>query len=135
REFAMVLSVAIAVSMVVSLTIIPMMSAWLLKQHHSHGYLYRQTERFFDWIISTYAAALDVVLNYPAPVLLTVLLTVGVNVYLYAKVPKGFFPQQDTGRLEGNIVCEQHISYQSLVEKAKWFEEQVRLSREDIVVA
>jgi multidrug efflux pump len=54
------------------------------------------------------------------------LLTMGVNVYLYVKIPKGFFPQQDTGRLQGAIVGEQHISYQSLVEKAKWFEEQVR---------
>jgi multidrug efflux pump len=54
------------------------------------------------------------------------LLTIGVNVYLYVKIPKGFFPQQDTGRLSGFIVGEQHISYQALVEKAKWFEEQVR---------
>ena len=65
-------------------------------------------------------------LDHPASVLLTLMLTVGVNVYLYIKVPKGFFPQQDTGRLQGNVVGEQHISYQSLVEKAKWFEEQVR---------
>jgi multidrug efflux pump len=126
REFAMVLSVAIAVSMVISLTVIPMMSAWMLKQHGHHGLLYRKSEKIFDWILSTYAAALDVVLRYPAPVLLTVLLTLGVNVYLYMKVPKGFFPQQDTGRLQGNIVGEQHISYQALVEKAKWFEEKVR---------
>ena len=58
--------------------------------------------------------------------MLILALTIGVNVYLYVKVPKGFFPQQDTGRLFGYIVGEQHISYQSLVEKAKWFEEQVR---------
>jgi multidrug efflux pump len=126
REFAMVLSVAIAVSMVISLTVIPMMSAWLLKQHGQHGLLYRKSEKIFDWVLSTYAAALDVVLRYPAPVLLTVLLTLGVNVYLYMRVPKGFFPQQDTGRLQGNIVGEQHISYQALVDKAKWFEEKVR---------
>ncbi len=72
------------------------------------------------------ASALDVVLDHPAAVLLIVLLTMGVNVYLYVKVPKGFFPQQDTGRLQGAIVGEQHISYQALVDKAKWFEEQVR---------
>ncbi len=70
---------------------------------------------------------LDVVLNHPAPVLLTVFLTVGASVYLYMKIPKGFFPQQDTGRLQGNIVGEQHISYQALVDKAKWFEEKVRM--------
>ncbi|HSR06941.1 MAG TPA: efflux RND transporter permease subunit, partial [Bryobacteraceae bacterium] len=85
------------------------------------------TERFYQWIISTYASALDVVLSRPAPILLLVFLTMGVNVYLYIKVPKGFFPQQDTGRLNGAIVGQQHISYQALVEKAKWFEEQVRV--------
>ncbi len=53
-------------------------------------------------------------------------MTMGINVYLYVKIPKGFFPQQDTGRLSGAIMGEQHISYQALVEKAKWFEEQVR---------
>ena len=62
----------------------------------------------------------------PRPSCSLVLLTMGVNVYLYIKVPKGFFPQQDTGRLQGNVVGQQHISYQALVEKAKWFEEQVR---------
>ncbi len=91
-----------------------------------HGYLYNQSEKFYRWVISTYGAALDVVLDHPASILLTVVLTLGVNVYLYVKVPKGFFPQQDTGRLHGNVVGEQHISYQALVEKAKWFEEQVR---------
>jgi len=113
--------------MVISLTVTPMMCAWLLKESRDHGYLYNLTERFYRWIISTYASALDVVLTRPAPILLLVFLTMGVNVYLYIKVPKGFFPQQDTGRLNGNIVGQQHISYQALVEKAKWFEEQVRV--------
>ena len=127
REFAVVLSAAIAISMVVSLTVTPMMCAWLLKEHRGeHGYLYRQTERLYQWIISTYGAALEVALDHPAAVLLSVLLTMAANVYLYARVPKGFFPQQDTGRLFGNVVGEQHISYQALVDKAKWFEEQVR---------
>ncbi len=127
REFAVVLSVSIAISMVISLTVTPMMCAWLLKEKREHGYLYNQTERFYQWIISTYASALDVVLSRPAPILMLVFLTMGVTVYLYIKVPKGFFPQQDTGRLNGNIVGQQHISYQALVEKAKWFEEQVRV--------
>jgi multidrug efflux pump len=126
REFAVVLSVAIAISMVVSLTATPMMCAWLLKEKRSHGYLYNQSEKFYQWIISTYAEALDVVLNHPASMLVTVVLTMAITVFLYIKVPKGFFPQQDTGRLFANVVGEQHISYQSLVQKAKWFEEQVR---------
>jgi multidrug efflux pump len=126
REFAVVLSVAIGLSMVVSLTVTPMMCAWLLKENRGHGRLYNWSDRVFKWIISTYASALEVVLNHPGSVLLTLLLTVGINVYLYVKVPKGFFPQQDTGRLQGNIVGQQHISYQALVEKARWFEEQVQ---------
>jgi len=134
REFAVILSVAIAISMVISLTVTPMMCGWLLKEKHTHGNLYNVTEKFFQWIISTYASALDVVLSHPTPILLLVMLTMGVNVYLYINVPKGFFPQQDTGRLNGAIVGQQHISYQALVEKAKWFEEQVRMDPDvDIV--
>jgi multidrug efflux pump len=126
REFAVVLSVAIAISMVVSLTATPMMCAWLLKEKRSHGYLYNQSEKFYQWIISTYGEALDVVLNHPTSMLVTVVLTMAITVFLYIKVPKGFFPQQDTGRLFANVVGEQHISYQALVQKARWFEEQVR---------
>jgi multidrug efflux pump len=126
REFAITLSAAIVVSMIVSVTVTPMMCAWLLKEHRQHGYMYMLGDRFFKWIISAYASALDVVLDHPSSVLLVILLTLGVNVYLYVKIPKGFFPQQDTGRLNGAILGEQHISYQALVEKAKWFEEQVR---------
>jgi multidrug efflux pump len=126
REFAITLSAAITVSMLVSVTVTPMMCAWLLKEHKSHGYFYNLGDRFFKWVISSYASALDVVLDHPSSVLLVIVLTLGVNVYLYIKVPKGFFPQQDTGRLNGAVLGEQHISYQALVEKAKWFEEQVR---------
>jgi multidrug efflux pump len=127
REFSVILSIAIAISMVVSVTVTPMMCAWLLKEHKGgHGYLYNQSEKIFQWIISSYGSALEVALDHPAAILFTVFLTIAVNVYLYAKVPKGFFPQQDTGRLQGAIVGEQHISYQALVDKAKWFEEQVR---------
>jgi multidrug efflux pump len=126
REFAVILAASIALSMVVALTLIPMMCAQFLKEDHGHGYLYNLTERIYRWVISTYASALDVVLNHPAPVLLTVLLTIGINVYLYDKIPKGFFPQQDTGRLQGNVMGQQHISYQALVAKSKWFEEKIR---------
>ena len=91
---------------------------WLLKEHRTHGNVYNLSDRFFKWIISTYASALDLVLDHPSWILLTLVITLGVNVYLYVKIPKGFFPQQDTGRLGGAIVGEQHISYQLLVEKA-----------------
>jgi len=126
REFAVVLSVSIAVSLVISLTATPMMCSRLLKAAHARGRFYNSTEKFFQWVISTYAAALESVLRHPAPVLLVMLGTIGVSGYLYVKIPKGFFPQQDTGRLYGQVQGQQHISYQSLVEKAKWYEEQVR---------
>ena len=87
--------------MVVSLTATPMMCSRLLKVKHNHGRLYNWSEKFFQWIISTYASALQVVLNHPALTMLVMALTIGVNVYLYVKIPKGFFPQQDTGRLQG----------------------------------
>ena len=126
REFAVILAAAIGISMVVALTLIPMLCALFLKEDHGHGYLYNLTERIYRWVISTYASALDAVLRHPASVLMTLLLTVAINVYLYDKVPKGFFPQQDTGRLQGAVMGQQHISYQSLVDKSKWFEEKIR---------
>jgi multidrug efflux pump len=126
REFAVVLSVAIAISMVVSLTTTPMMCARLLKVKHKHGPLYNWSERGFQFIISTYSAALEAVLRNTALTGIVMLLTVGVSVYLYIKVPKGFFPQQDTGRLQGQIQGQQHISFAALADKVKWFEEQVR---------
>ncbi len=126
REFAIVLSVSIGVSLAVSLTATPMMCSRLLKVKHTHNKLYNWSEKGFQWVISTYASALQTVLNHPAPVLFVMLITVGISGYLYVKIPKGFFPQQDTGRLQGQVQGQQHISYQSLVEKAKWFEEKVR---------
>ena len=126
REFAVVLTAAISISMIVSLTLTPMMCSRLLKVNHNHGRLYRWSESFFQWVISTYASALQVVLNHPALTMLVMALTIGVNVYLYIKVPKGFFPQQDTGRLMGGIQGQQHISFAALSEKIRYFEEQVR---------
>src|ERR1700683_3927701 len=85
REFAVILSVAIGLSMVISLTVTPMMCAWLLKEDHGHGYLYNLSERFYQWVIATYASALNVVLDHPAAIMITLLATMGVNVYLYDK--------------------------------------------------
>jgi multidrug efflux pump len=126
REFAVVLSIAILISMMISLTATPMMCSRLLKKTQVRGSLYHTTEKFFEWILSTYSAALDAVLESPVPMIVLMMLTMAVSVYLYVKVPKGFFPQQDTGRLQGMILGQQHISYQSLVQKAMWFEQQVR---------
>ncbi|MES1257313.1 MAG: efflux RND transporter permease subunit, partial [Acidobacteriota bacterium] len=126
REFAVVLATAITISMIVSLTLTPMMCSRLLRVNHNHGKLYQWSEKLFQWIISTYASALQVVLNHPALTMLVMALTIGVNVYLYVKVPKGFFPQQDTGRLQGMVQGQQHISFAALSEKVRYFEQQVR---------
>ncbi|HEV2688475.1 MAG TPA: efflux RND transporter permease subunit, partial [Bryobacteraceae bacterium] len=101
REFAVTLAVAITVSMVVSLTTTPMMCAHLLRQQHEHGWLYRMSERGFTWVVNLYGRTLADVLRHPAITLLVLLITIGLNVYLFIHTPKGFFPQQDTGRMGG----------------------------------
>ena len=127
REFAVVLSAAIAVSMVISLTVTPMMCAWLLKEDRGHGYIYNQSEKFFKWIISTYASALDVVLDHPAVVTCSSYCLRSAPTFTStSRFRKDFSRSRIPGVCNGAIVGEQHISYQSLVEKAKWFEEQVR---------
>jgi multidrug efflux pump len=103
-----------------------MMCARLLKTNHKHGRLYNWSERFFQFIISTYSAALEAVLSHTLLTGLVMMLTIGTSVYLYIKIPKGFFPQQDTGRLQGQIQGQQHISFAALSDKVRWFEEQVR---------
>jgi multidrug efflux pump len=119
REFAVTLSVAIAVSLVVSLTTTPMMCAKFLKseKHQAHGRLYRASERAFTWLLHKYEASLSWVLRHPRFTLLVAVITVCVNVYLYVIVPKGFFPQQDTGRLMGGIQADQDISFQAMQQK------------------
>jgi multidrug efflux pump len=126
REFAVILSAAILISMIISVTATPMICAWRLKQRNPETERKSLGTRFFNWTVSTYASALDVVLDHPALILVVLVVTMGVNVYLYIKVPKGFFPQQDTGRLGGFVIGQQHISYQALVQKAVWYEEQIR---------
>jgi len=114
REFAVTLSVAIVVSMAISLTATPMMCAHLLRQHQEHGRVYRISERGFTWVVNTYGRTLSGVLRHPAITLLVLLITIGLNVYLFIHVPKGFFPQQDTGRLGGSIQADQDTSFQAM---------------------
>jgi len=114
REFAVTLSAAILVSMVISLTTTPMMCAHLLRVETGHGWLYQKSERFFTWVVNLYGRTLSIVLRHPLLTLMSLLATVGLTVYLYIQVPKGFFPQQDTGRLNGQIQADQDTSFQTM---------------------
>ena len=119
REFAVTLSAAIAISLLVSLTTTPMMCATLLRSQAARrpGRLSRLSERGFEWLLRRYDASLTLALRHPRGVLAVALLTIAVNAYLFVVVPKGFFPQQDTGRLTGAIQAAQDISFQSMQAK------------------
>ncbi len=123
REFAVTLSVAIGVSLLVSLTTTPMMCAVMLKEKHAerHGWLFRFSERIFDWILGGYEATLRLVIRHQFLTMLVTLATIGFTVYLYVVVPKGFFPQQDTGRLVGNVLADQGTSFQAMEDYVKRF--------------
>jgi len=119
REFAVTLSAAIGVSLLVSLTTTPMMCAKLLRPLNSekHGRVYRLSEAAFDRLLKGYGGALRWVLRHQFLILLVTIATACLSVYLYVLVPKGFFPQQDTGRLFGSIQAEQDISFQAIRQK------------------
>jgi multidrug efflux pump len=123
REFAVTLAVAIGVSLVISLTTTPMMSAKFLIPDHqrTHGPVYQKTERAYQRILKKYESGLGWVLEHPALTILVTLATIGLNVYLFIVVPKGFFPQQDTGRLTGSIVGDQDISFPAMRQKLTAF--------------
>jgi len=116
REFAVTLSVAILVSLLVSLTTTPMMCSRLLKQDRpqDHGRIYRASEIFFNWLLRTYERTLKVVLRHPAFTLAVLAITVAVNIYLLVIIPKGFFPLQDTGTVFGGVQGSQDISFQAM---------------------
>jgi hydrophobe/amphiphile efflux-1 (HAE1) family protein len=117
REFAMVLSIAIVLSAVVSLTLTPMMCSRLLRTQKRHGRLYRWSERGFDAVLKGYEHALDWVLAHRKLMLLVIAGTLGLSVYLYGVVPKGLFPQQDAGALAGFSEAPQDISFRAMKER------------------
>jgi multidrug efflux pump len=114
REFAVVLSTAILVSMVISLTTTPTMCAHLLKAHDpekKQNWAFRMSERFFNWMLEGYRKSLHWMLDNPALVITVLLLTVALNAVLFMRLPTGFFPQQDTGALVGGIQGPQDASF------------------------
>ncbi|HUO15451.1 MAG TPA: multidrug efflux RND transporter permease subunit [Verrucomicrobiae bacterium] len=121
REFAITLSTAIGVSLLVSLTVTPTMCAKFLRtrkaEGEKHNIFYRTSERLFDGLVRSYSHALRVVLRHQfATFVLTILIAV-FSVVLYIVVPKGFFPQQDTGRIAGSVMAAQDTSFQSMSNK------------------
>jgi len=134
REFAVTISVAILVSLVISLTTTPMMCATLLKRHNEqkHGRIFKATGAVFDWIVGHYGRSLRWVLRHQFLVLCILLATVASNFYLFKIVSKGFLPQQDTGMLSGTAQGTEDISFQSMSTKALRF---INIVKSDPAVA
>jgi len=124
REFAMTISISIMISLAVSLATTPMMCAVLLRGdqgRESRGRLYRISEGFFDAMLGFYRRTLTAALRHPLSVMLVLAVVLGLNFYLYEAIPKGFFPQQDTGRIIGSIQADQSISFQLMQQKLAQF--------------
>ena len=118
REFAVAVSVALVLSLLISLTLTPMMCARLLKpQRERHGRLYRLSERGFDGLLNLYESGLKIVLRHRFTTLMVMLGTIVLTGYLYIVIPKGFFPQQDTGLIIGLSEAAQDISYSAMAER------------------
>jgi multidrug efflux pump len=142
REFAVTLSIAIVISMIISLTTTPMMCAYILRpprppgdeggeEERPPGRLSRIAERMFDGVQNFYGRTLRVVLNHPRLTMIVFMGTIILNIFLYVEIPKGFFPQQDTGRIIGGIRADQSISFQAMRRKFRQF---VNIIREDPAV-
>jgi multidrug efflux pump len=121
-------SAAIFVSMLVSLTTTPMMCALLLRSHDEerHGRLYGASERAFEWVLARYAAVLRWVLAHQPITLGAALAAMAATVYLYVIIPKGFFPQQDVGRMNGTLIADQDTSFQAMQRRVVQFADVVR---------
>ena len=138
REFAVTLSAAVLISLVISLTTTPMMCAWVLKPggradaHRPPGWIARQLERGYDWVLARYTQSLDWALASKGLVMLILLAVVVLNGYLYLAVPKSLFPQQDTGQLQGGLSADQSISTNAMGDKLR---EVIDIVRRDPAVA
>ncbi|MDB5900247.1 MAG: putative inner rane transporter, partial [Ramlibacter sp.] len=122
REFAVTLSAAVMISLLISLTTTPMMCAWLLRpdaHQHQPGRLARWFEKGFNWLQRGYALSLDWALAARWLVLLMLVLVIALNGFLFTRIPKGFFPQQDTGQIQGGIRADQSISFQAMQDKLR----------------
>jgi len=114
REFAMTVSIAVVVSAFVSLTLTPMMCSRFLRHQENHGRVYRIVEAFFEGMIGFYRRTLDIALRFQFTTLMVFIATLGVTVYLFMVIPKGFFPDQDTGVLIGVSEAAQDVSYKEM---------------------
>jgi multidrug efflux pump len=116
REFAVTLSTAVFVSMIISLTTTPMMCAYLLKSERDekHGRIYMASEKFFDWVLSLYRGSLYWVLEHSTLTLIVLFITIALNVVVGFKIPKGFFPVEDTGAISGSVRGPQDSSFPAM---------------------
>jgi multidrug efflux pump len=116
REFAVTLSTAVFVSMIISLTTTPMMCAYLLKSERDekHGRIYMASEKFFDWVLSLYRGSLHWVLDHSILTLIVLFITIALNVLVGFKIPKGFFPVEDTGAISGSVRGPQDSSFPAM---------------------
>jgi hydrophobe/amphiphile efflux-1 (HAE1) family protein len=117
REFAVTVAIAVVVSGVVSLTLTPMMCSRFLKHEHSHGRLYRTVESFFEALIGGYRRTLDIALRHQFIMLMVFFATLGSTAYMFSIIPKGLFPQQDTGVIVGISEGSQDISFPEMARR------------------
>jgi multidrug efflux pump len=117
HEFAMTLTIAIIMSLIVSLTTTPMMCAYLSLSHDNESGLLRASRKMFDCAHRFYDKTLGWALDNPLTVLTILVITIGLNIYLFTIIPKGFFPVQDEGRMQGGIRADQSISFQAMEKK------------------